>query len=106
MINRELGISPDWDDVGTVYDRMQALGLLRLRCDPGGIAGHIMSLAVFARAARYQQKDFNLSEFIEEYCECKNIDSEELMERIEEFREELGLWTQNPLVMLEVLSAL
>lgn len=105
-MDRELGVKPDWDDVGTVYDRMQALGLLRLRCDPGGIAGHIMSLAVFARAARYQQQEFQLTEFIEEYCDCKKIDSHELMERIREFREDLGMWEQDPIVMLELLSAL
>ena len=105
-MERELGVLPDWEDVGTVYDRMQAHGLLSLRASPGGITGHIMSLAVFARAARYQDKSFDLEGFIAEYCECKNIDHDDLMERIREYCESLGLWLTEPFLLLEVLSAL
>lgn len=105
MMERELGVLPDWEDVGTVYDRMQGLGLLTLRASPGGITGHIMSLAVFARAARYQDKAFDLERFIGEYCECKNIDFDDLMERIREYRENLGHWDTDPMTLLEVLSA-
>ena len=99
-------VKPDWDDVGTVYDRMQGLGLLKVRASPGGITGHIFSLAVFARAARYQTRIFDLDEFIKDYCEWKNIDKEELMEGIRDYREEMGSWNPDPIVLLEVLSAL
>ena len=105
MMERELGVLPDWEDVGTVYDRMQGLGLLTLRASPGGITGHIMSLAVFARAARYQDRTFDLNEFIEEYCECKKLDKEDLLERIRAYRENLGHWDTDPITLLEVLSA-
>lgn len=105
MQKHELSVLPDWEDVGTVYDRMQGLGLLTLRASPGGITGHIMSLAVFARAARYQDRTFDLNEFIEEYCECKKIDKEDLLERIRAYRENLGHWDPDPITLLEVLSA-
>lgn len=99
-------ISPDWDDVGTVYDRMQGLGLLRIRARPGGIAGHVFSLAVFARADRYASQDFDMDEFIEEYCDTKEIDKDELMDEIRDFRDDMGHWDTDPISLLEVLSAL
>lgn len=99
-------VKPDWDDVGTVYDRMQGLGLLKVRASAGGIAGHIFSLAVFARAARYQSRVFDLEEFIQEYCEWKEIDYDDLMERIRDFREDMGSWNPDPIALMEVLSAL
>lgn len=105
VLEREIGIKPDWEDVGTVYDRMQALGLLNIRASPGGITGHIMSLAVFARAARYQDVNFDLEEFIELYCKCKNINKDDLTERIREYREDLGHLDTDPITLLEVLSA-
>ena len=105
-MGNELGVLPDWEDVGTVYARMKALGLLTLRASPGGITGHIMSLAVFARAARYQDKDFDLGEFIDMYCEYKKIDKDDLLERIREYRLNLGHWDPDPIVTVEVLSAL
>lgn len=98
--------SPDWDDVGTVYDRMQGLGLLRVRARPNGIAGHVFSLAVFARADRYVSKCFDMDEFIEEYCDTKGIDKDELMDEIRDFRDDMGHWDTDPISLLEVLSAL
>lgn len=99
-------VKPDWEDVGTVYDRMKGLGLLKVRANPGGISGHIFSLAVFARAARYQDSNFSLEEFIKEYCEWKNIDQEELISQICDFREGMGCLQPDSIVLLEVLSAL
>lgn len=99
-------LSPDWDDVGTVYNRMQGLGLLTTRARPNGPAGHIFSAAVFARAARYATRDFDLEEFIKEYCEWKEFNTEEFLGMIREFRDNLGHWDTDPYTLLEVLSAL
>lgn len=99
-------ISPDWEDVGTVYDRMQGLGLLTIRARPNGPAGHLFSMAVFARAERYACRYFDMDEFINEYCEFKDFDRDELLDMIREFREELGHLDTDPIVILEVLSAL
>lgn len=99
-------ISPDWDDVGTVYDRMQGLGLLRVRARPNGIAGHVFSLAVFARADRYVSEFFDMDEFIYEYCDSKEIDRNELMDEIRDYLEDMGHWDTDPISLLEVLSAI
>lgn len=99
-------VKPGWDDVGTVYERMQGLGLLTVRASPGGITGHLFSLAVFARAARYQDKVFDLREFIDEYCEWKKFDKDDFMEAIRDYREQMGSWNPDPILLLEVLSAL
>lgn len=104
--NGELSALPDWDDVDVVYTRMQARRLLRLRSDPTKIAGKIMCIAVFARAARYQDSNFDLEEFLDEYCECNKIDKDELLEEMREFYTELGCWHTNPIMILEALSAL
>ena len=85
---------------------MQGLGLLNLRNPPGSIAGHIMSLGVFARAARYQDKDFELIEFMEKYCETKEIDYPELLIRIEVFLQDIGHWIPDAITLIERLSAL
>lgn len=104
--NDELSALPDWDDVDEVYTRMQAKRLLRLRADPTKIAGRIMCIAVFARAARYQAPDFDLEEFLQEYCHCKNVDYDELLKEMQDFYEELGCWDTNPISNMEGLSAI
>ena len=104
--NKELGIIPDWDDVRTVYDRMDAQRLLNQRNPPGTIVGHILSLAVFARAARYQEDWFDMEQFIYRYCSAKNIDHDALMERLADFLECSGHWVTDPIEMLEGLSKL
>ena len=103
--NGECCARPLWSDVRTVYTRMDARRLLRIRPDPGKIAGRILCLAVFARAARFQAEPFDLEEFIAEYCECKKIDYDDFLQEMRDFYEDLGCWDSNPISMMEALSA-
>ena len=103
--NGECSALPLWDDVRTVYSRMDARRLLRIRPDPGKIAARILCLAVFARAARYQAVSFDLEEFILEYCSNKKIDYDEFLQEMRDFYDDLGCWDSNPISMMEVLSA-
>lgn len=103
--NGECSALPLWDDVRTVYSRMDARRLLRIRPDPGKIAARILCLAVFARAARYQAVSFDLEEFIKEYCCIKKIDYDEFLQEMRDFYDDLGCWDSNPISMMEALSA-
>lgn len=102
---KDIGYVPDWDDVGIVYDRMQSRGLLRIRAKPGGITGHIMSCAVFARAARMMERFFDMEMFIDLYCKCKEIDQDKFLSQIHDYLDELGHLDTDPIALLEVLSA-
>lgn len=104
--NGELSALPDWDDVDVVYTRMQAKNLLRLRSGPTAIAGKIMCIAVFARAARYQDSCFDVEDFLEEYCEYKKINYYELIEEMRQYYDDLGCWETSAIINLEELSAL
>lgn len=102
----ELSSLPDWDDVDAVYTRMQAKRLLRLRSGPTAIAGKIMCIAVFARAARFQDPYFDAEDFLEEYCECRNLDYYKLIDEMQQFYDSLGCWETSAIINLEELSAL
>ena len=101
----DIGYVPDWDDVGIVYDRMQSRGLLRISAKPGGITGHIMSCAVFARAARLMERFFDIEMFIDLYCKWKKIDEDSFLSQIHDYLDYLGHLDTDPVHLLEALSA-
>lgn len=95
---------PDWEDVGTVYDRMQARRMFTRRAKPGGVIGHLFSMAVFARAERRLDSDFDPVQFTEEYAEFKKIDLCDLVDAINEELEIECFFEVDLYAMLEVLS--
>ena len=94
---------PTWDDVDTVYDRMQAHGLLRVRASPGSIMGHIFSIAVFGRATIREYPGTSLDAILEDYCKWKNINVNVLFAKYHIIRHREGALQPDPRATLEML---
>lgn len=101
---RDIGVTPDWGDISVVYDRMMAYGLLDRRCPAGSVAGHILSVAVFARAARREIWWEGFRSFLHVYCACKDLNESSLLCAIYRLRRKQGVLQPDPVLLLEVLS--
>lgn len=93
-----------WDDVRIVYDRMKGRQLLEVQARPGSIAGHIMSIAVFARAERREGGYINAGDAIDWYAQFKKVDGTALREQIESYWRDTGHWGASAEAIIEGLS--
>lgn len=74
-----------WDDVRTVYDRMQGRRLLEVRATPGTAPGHILSMAAFGRAQRKTGEWHGVEYLFHWYAQFKGIDEDALRNEINKY---------------------
>ena len=97
-------IKPEWDDIAVVHERMRQRKLLDVRAKPGSIAGHILCMCTFGRAARRAGGYVGALQLLRDYADWKRIPEGELVRCIEAHWGRTGHLRKPALELVEELS--